>query len=198
MSDWDNTTAKECKACGTVKEFTQFHPSRSRLDGRMTECIPCLHERTKQIVKKPQNKEKRGPRDYYLASKESYKARAKKWAEANPEKRREITKAYTKRNPELLYEVRKKHRLANPGLYAAHYKMRQTRKRKAMPAWADQEAIRKIYDDCAEISRATGVQHHVDHYYPLKSDIVCGLHNEYNLRVIPAVENLSKGNSFPL
>jgi len=41
-----------------------------------------------------------------------------------------------------------------------------------------------------------GVPFDVDHVVPLVSDIVCGLHNEFNLRVIPASTNRSKGNRF--
>lgn len=43
---------------------------------------------------------------------------------------------------------------------------------------------------------ATGRKFQVDHIVPLQSKIVCGLHNEFNLRVIPASVNGSKGNRF--
>jgi hypothetical protein len=43
-------------------------------------------------------------------------------------------------------------------------------------------------------TRATGVLHEIDHVVPLRSKIVCGLHAETNIRVIPAFENRSKGN----
>lgn len=64
----------------------------------------------------------------------------------------------------------------------------------ATPSWANIELIREIYRLCQEITSETGLQHHVDHLVPLKSDFVCGLHVEHNLRIVPAVENLRKHN----
>lgn len=66
----------------------------------------------------------------------------------------------------------------------------------ATPLWANREKMVLIYQAAKEISSATGVKHHVDHIVPLKSDLVCGLHNEFNLRVIPAAENLRKHNRY--
>jgi len=37
---------------------------------------------------------------------------------------------------------------------------------------------------------------HIDHIIPLASDLVCGLHCEFNLRMMSARENLTKSNSF--
>lgn len=71
---------------------------------------------------------------------------------------------------------------------------RKRAKAQATPAWADISAIRAIYAEAREISRRTGQPHHVDHIVPLKSDVVCGLHTQSNLRVIHAFINLSKGN----
>lgn len=53
---------------------------------------------------------------------------------------------------------------------------------------------REAYRLCRERTRTTGVRFEVDHIVPLRSKVVCGLHNEHNLRVIPAIENNRKGN----
>jgi 5-methylcytosine-specific restriction endonuclease McrA len=43
-------------------------------------------------------------------------------------------------------------------------------------------------------NQTTGFEWHVDHIVPLKGKEVCGLHIWSNLRVIPKVLNLRKGN----
>ncbi len=54
----------------------------------------------------------------------------------------------------------------------------------------------EIYLLAVDRSIKTGVPHEVDHIVPLQSKVVCGLHNEFNLRVITRRENLSKKNYF--
>lgn len=49
---------------------------------------------------------------------------------------------------------------------------------------------------CKARKAATGINFEIDHVIPLRSKLVCGLHNEFNLRVIPAVENNKKGNRY--
>lgn len=74
---------------------------------------------------------------------------------------------------------------------------RRARTYRQMPVWADRTAIKLLYVEAQRISRATGIKHHVDHYYPLNSPLVSGLHVADNLRIIPACENLKKGNRMP-
>ena len=42
----------------------------------------------------------------------------------------------------------------------------------------------------------TGFKWHIDHIIPLQGRNVCGFHVWSNLQVIPAVQNLSKGNKY--
>lgn len=74
--------------------------------------------------------------------------------------------------------------------------LRQHRLKQATPQWADSAAIHAVYQTALLISEQTGIKQHVDHIVPIQGKNVCGLHVHYNLRVIPAAENGSKGNRF--
>jgi hypothetical protein len=65
---------------------------------------------------------------------------------------------------------------------------------KATPAWANKFFITEAYHLAKLREKICGGKWHVDHIVPLKSAIVCGLHVENNLRVIPGAENSVKGN----
>ncbi len=68
----------------------------------------------------------------------------------------------------------------------------------ASPRWRDRAAIRAIYAEARRLTRETGIQYHVDHYYPLQGDLCCGLHVHQNLRIITAAENCSKHKRHPV
>jgi 5-methylcytosine-specific restriction endonuclease McrA len=71
--------------------------------------------------------------------------------------------------------------------------LRKRRCRERTPPWADRAAIQAIYEVAIAYRRA-GLDVHVDHIVPLKGENVSGLHVPWNLQIIPAKENLSKGN----
>lgn len=70
--------------------------------------------------------------------------------------------------------------------------VRMERVRQATPAWADEAAIQALYAQARWLSRRTNVEHHVDHIVPIHGGTVCGLHVHYNLRVIPAADNVRR------
>ena len=83
---------------------------------------------------------------------------------------------------------------ARADVEAAKLARRKAAKINATPAWADRDRIAAVYVEAQRLSELTGNPHEVDHIVPLQSRLVCGLHVEHNLQVIPASINRSKSN----
>jgi len=84
--------------------------------------------------------------------------------------------------------------IAHPEQKPSDVAIRRAQKKNATPAWANRFFIREAYHLAKLRTKMTGFKWEVDHIYPLQSDVVCGLHVEHNLQVIPAVLNRQKGN----
>jgi predicted Fe-S protein YdhL (DUF1289 family) len=76
-------------------------------------------------------------------------------------------------------------------------KRRYAMQMQASPEWRGKAEIRAIYAEAKRKTKETGIEHHVDHIYPLQGVISCGLHVPHNLRVIPKLENCTKSNGHP-
>lgn len=67
---------------------------------------------------------------------------------------------------------------------------------RATPPWADKREIAKIYAAARVLTEQTGKPWHVDHAVPLRHPLVCGLHCEANLQLLPSDFNVAKGNQW--
>lgn len=134
---------------------------------------------------------------YRAENPEKLKATQKAYLDKHREKRLGALKAWAENNPERYAEIRKRWYDANRELRNFYSGKWRKAARQQTPPWADFDKIKVIYEEAVRISEATGIPHHVDHYYPLQGKTVSGLHVETNLRVIPAVENVRKRNRLP-
>lgn len=120
---------------------------------------------------------------YRSKNRERLLAKESAWRKANPQKCKEIKRRWIEKN--------KDYYRARCAFYGAE---RYNNMKQARPKWANPFFMREIYHLAILRSRALGVPHHVDHIVPIKSKLVCGLHVENNMRVIPARTNIQKSN----
>ena len=90
-----------------------------------------------------------------------------------------------------------RHYQNNKEYYAEKHLRYKLSKKSAVPVWyseLDSFVLEEAYELCHIREIETGLKHHVDHIIPLQGVEVCGLHYYKNWQVIPAKENLEKGN----
>jgi hypothetical protein len=186
-------TRAEAKAKGAKYYFTGEPCKQGHIAPRKTKgsCVECLRAEWKQGSEKRaeyfaernrKDEVKQKKHEWYLQNKDAVIARAKT---QTIEKKREYQNAWKERN---VVWVR------------ADTKSRRRKHREATPPWVTREQkseMRSLYQIAITMSKTTGEQYVVDHIYPLRSEVVCGLHLPWNLRVITQKENLLKSNAIP-
>lgn len=112
----------------------------------------------------------------------------------DPERRKRYDRKSYWQHREKRIAKSRRWNVENKEAFAAREAARRAAQKAATPSWADWGAIEAVYVAASERSSTSGVPHHVDHIVPLISKKVCGLHVSWNLAVLPALENQSKGN----
>ena len=116
---------------------------------------------------------------------------------------------YRKQNRDRMAQRDAKYRKQNPEKIRADKAKRRASKRDATPPWYTKEHQRQVealQAEAVRLQRETGIQHHVDHIYPLTGKTrfngkyqhtSCGLHAPWNLKVLPGPENCRKTYKLP-
>lgn len=184
---------KTCSRCRQAKPLEEFSRRNGRAGGRQSNCKVCSKEARQEWLRDRPDYMKQ----YAARNPTTPEQRAKnrrRFAEKHPERLKQFARAQYLRQRAYYKAKALRWFKANATRDSARVSARRARKIGATPDWANAFFIEEAYDIARTRTRVTGVQWHVDHIVPLVSDLVCGLHVENNLAVIPASHNIAKGN----
>lgn len=180
-----NEETKECSRCGVSQPLSSFNPrvkGSPKLRSNCKKCLSCYRKSNSKRIK-----------DYA----ETYKERRKELYWLKHDHYINYKRNYKLNNSDVLKQRNLLYRAMNRGTINANKMVYIASKINATPLWLSKEhklQIRAIYDKSVHLSNETGVSHHVDHIVPLKGKNVCGLHVPWNLQILTAFENMTKGN----
>jgi hypothetical protein len=185
---------KTCAQCGDTKPFEAFYRNKTKQGGRESSCKACcsLRDAARYAAEPEPVRERSLAR--YCANKDVIQSQQKERYRKRREAYTAVNRAYTVAHPELCREIRARWAKANRPIVNAKTARRRAARLSATPVWVDPAQLLPAYVLASSISELTGEAHEVDHIVPLQGESVCGLHVPWNLRVIPAAENASKGS----
>lgn len=175
---------KCCSKCLKEKPLEAFYKKAQSKDGRQSSCKDCNKEPSAR---------------YFQENKVRLQAKHKEYVEANRTKIKLYKREYDTQHKVRVNTQKALWKKKNLSYYAAASAKRKSSKLHATPPWVGTEHLKRIesiYKACRNVTERSGKVHHVDHIVPLQGENVCGLHVWWNLRIIPAEMNLSKGNRF--
>ncbi len=148
-------------------------------------CCVCKETKTLDLFYKNKSK----PDGFTYECKECTLNLRRKQRLEKPLLNRESCRKYYQKNKDKYYQ--------NKPLRAYHQARYRAAKLQATPSWLtefDLEMMKWTYQAAKVAEKEYGEPYHVDHIVPLQGENVCGLHVPWNIQVIPAHENMSKGN----
>ena len=165
---------KVCKKCGVEKTFDCFVKDKSAKHGVSNRCKVC-------------------DKAYRKDNADVIASRLHEYRQGVKESTSYYNKQYRKANKDRIAFLMRRYYDLNKSKVNANTSKRRASRVTATPSWVDNEAIDGLYH-LALLFTDLGVKMHVDHIVPLQSESVCGLHCEANLQLLPASDNISKGN----
>lgn len=200
---------KEAKKLGMIRYFTGKSCKYGHISERFVSnnrCIECSNNSNMSPERKSyrSNRYKENRKRYRNMAKENYRKNRKKrlkydkiYYNTNKERILKRTKDYYRKNKERIIETSKEYYRNNKHAYIENATRRRVAKleRTIILSKQHEDDMKHIYEQAA-LLRYLGYDVHVDHIVPLQGELVSGLHVPWNLQIIPAEENLSKGNKF--
>jgi hypothetical protein len=176
----------KCKIEKTVDCFNKHSGTKDKLQHHCNQCRQRYRQENKEAIAAWKKAD-------YEQNKERILSVQKKYYSDNREKVIHTVRLYNKNNRDKILAKQKIYQKKHLDRWNANKARRKATKLQATPLWADNKAISGLYK-LASLFNKTGINLHVDHIIPLQSDVVCGLHCEANLQLLPSSDNISKGN----
>jgi hypothetical protein len=158
---------KTCFKCKKTLPFSSFFKHKGRKDGLQAYCKECK----KAIDVKDYDKHR--------------------------QERNEYMQRYRQANRAQFLTSLKKYREKNKDIRNAIQAQRRSAKLYRTPQWLTKEQnqeIKEFYTMAKELETVFPWKQHVDHIVPLLGKTVSGLHVPWNLQILSAKENITKGN----
>jgi|9_EtaG_2_1085328.scaffolds.fasta_scaffold21545_2 hypothetical protein len=170
---------KTCSKCNQSKFLSEFAKRKLSKDGLQVRCKDCNNSNNKKWYKNNIEQHSNTSNRNYNKNKERYNERSTKWYKNNKAKH---------------IELMCKHRENNRGWYRDYWAKRRALLMKSIPDFVigcdiESKRIKDTYELCTRITKATGIEHHVDHMIPLSKG---GWHWSANLQILTAHENVTK------
>ena len=201
-------TKAEAKRLGARHYFTGKPCKYGHIDNRFAGgiCVSCSRESSKAWGAAHREIKRAGDRNYralnsetrrqsdaayYAANRERCKANSREYWALNKDKMHETARKWSQENRDKNAAAQIRYRKANP--HKVNARAAERRRKHRMFGEMFKQEIYVVYEKAREISKRTGVSHPVDHIVPLNGKTVSGLHVPWNLQILPAKVNQSKG-----
>ena len=217
---------KTCNQCKVEKPLTDYYRDKSRIDGLMYRCKVCTKQGNTKYYEQNREKVRQSQRETYKQNTEKIKANYLEWKKANPEyyknwcngnkerlqeyhkeyylqnraTKKEYCKKWTQENREHVNNYAQKRRSEHPLEHRYRNLLRRVLTKQASELSLELGYTQTDLQHHLEQFNLDWKTNHIDHKVPVswfKKEASINIVNSLeNLQVIPAQENLEKGNKF--